>query len=92
MQLHQLAWVNHKPGHLSLRHLSCIGCPCDEACSHFDAGFAELNLSVSNSTGVRADDENISPEIQHVQDDDGQSHLLQTEKCILTCHPFCCVL
>ena len=38
MKLHQLTWSKARPQHLTLRYLSCLSCPPDKICEHYNCG------------------------------------------------------
>jgi len=45
MKLHQLTWRRGANNFLGLRYLSCLECPMDQVCHHYDAGgFTESDV------------------------------------------------
>lgn len=49
MKLHQLTWTASRPDHVGLRYLSCVTCPKDKVCDHYDAGgFIKLHVIESD--------------------------------------------
>jgi len=45
MKLHQLTWTRGANNFLGVRYLSCLECPMDQVCHHYDAGgFTEINV------------------------------------------------
>jgi len=45
MKLHQLTWTRGMCNFLGVRYLSCLECPMDQVCHHYDAGgFVEVDV------------------------------------------------
>jgi hypothetical protein len=66
MLLHQVTWTSDKPEFLHLRSLSCLSCPLDSTCRHYNEGIISLAVKFENHLPSTADPIPATPASQTV--------------------------